>query len=261
MQKPLPYITPESSEYWDSCRKEKLIYQHCLNCDVAQFYPRSQCKHCGSNHLEYRESKGKGTVRTFTHVHRAPSPAFKEDVPYILALIDLDEDFRMMSNIVGTERDVKIGDRVKVDFEKRSEDITIPQFKLMLTFDRLEVGKTYGQEEFECSVEKVNQWKEIYADGTKEKNVLRTVPAGMCGVIVMNTCDKALSGRPPGNVHGSQTFQYHKPIPVGDTVITKLSIEDTILKKDRKWVTIKTETHSADGTLLIEGRMKILWAE
>ncbi len=261
MQKPLPYITTESSEYWDSCRKGKLIYQHCLSCDVVQFYPRSQCKQCGSKNLEYRESKGKGTIRTFTHVHRAPSPAFKEDVPYILALIDLDEGFRMMSNIVGTERDVKIGDRVIIDFEKRSEDIVIPQFKLMLTFDRLKLGKIYGQEEFECSVEKVNQWQEIYTDGTVEQKVYRTVPAGMCGVIIMNTYDTSLFGRPPGNVHGSQTFQYHKPIHVGDTVITKLLIEDKIMMNDRKWVTIKTETHSADGTLLIEGRMKILWAE
>jgi uncharacterized protein len=260
MTKPVPYITAESAEYWKACCDGKLLYQHCLECGFNQFYPRLHCKKCDSQNIEYRESRGIGKISTFTDVYRAPSPEFRDEVPYVLALIDLDEGFCMMSNIVGRDQKVKIGDKVIVTFEKRSEEIFIPQFQKMLTFDELEVGTIYGKDTFECSQEKVQQWGEIYSnDAIKARN--STVPAGMCGVIIMNTYDVTLTGRPPGNVHGSQKFKYHRPIQIGESVITTLSIEDKLIKNERKWVTIKTETTSENGDLLLEGHMSILWAE
>jgi uncharacterized protein len=260
MTKPVPYITAESTKYWEACRDGKLLYQHCSECGLNQFYPRFHCKKCGSKNMDYRESRGIGTISTYTNVYRAPSPEFKEDVPYVLALIDLDEGFRMMSNIVGRNEGINIGDKVIVTFEKRSEEIFLPQFQKLLTFNELKVGTIYGKEIFECSHEKVQQWEEIYSDDViKTKNSI--VPAGMCGVIIMNTYDVTLSGRPPGNVHGSQNFKYFRPIQVGEVVITTLSVDDKFIKNDRKWVIIKTETTSENGELLLEGSMRILWAE
>lgn len=76
-------------------------------------------------------SKGAGNIHSLTHVHRAPSPAFIEDVPYTLALVDLDEGFRLMACVRGERHEeAKIGDRVHIIFEILSAEATLPQVKL-----------------------------------------------------------------------------------------------------------------------------------
>ena len=127
--KPVPQPTPESQPYWDGCLRGELLYQHCAGCGRAQFYPRSACASCGGTALEWRRSEGRGTLHAVTVVYRPPSAAFRLDVPYAVALVDLDEGFRMMANVVGgaPER-VAIGDRVAVTFEQRGE-IALPQFQ------------------------------------------------------------------------------------------------------------------------------------
>jgi uncharacterized OB-fold protein len=84
-----------------------------------------------SDRFEWRKSSGRGVVYSFTVVHRAPTPFFRDKVPYVVALIDLQEGVRMMSNIVGCDpAEVKIGDHVEVIFEDINEEITLPKFKL-----------------------------------------------------------------------------------------------------------------------------------
>jgi len=86
------------------------------------------CARCGGRALDWRRSAGRGVVHAVSVVHRAPSPAFKADVPYAIALVDLDEGFRMMANIVGADpARVAIGDRVRLVFEQRGE-VALPQF-------------------------------------------------------------------------------------------------------------------------------------
>jgi uncharacterized OB-fold protein len=126
--KPLPPITPETRPFWDGCRAGELRYQSCGGCGAAQFYPRTLCARCGGVDLAWRAARGDGTVYAVTVVHRPPSAAFRADVPYALALVDLDEGFRMMARIVGIEPErVAIGARVRVTFERRG-DLAIPQF-------------------------------------------------------------------------------------------------------------------------------------
>jgi len=126
--KPLPRITAETRPYWDACAAGELRYQWCPVCLRAQFYPRVACVGCGGRELEWRRSKGRGVVYAVTVVHRAPSPAFKADIPYTIALVDLDEGFRMMGNVVGVEPStVAIGDLVRLVFERRGE-VALPQF-------------------------------------------------------------------------------------------------------------------------------------
>ena len=120
--KPLPEIRPESQEFWDAANRGELLFQRCEDCGNIQFYPRNTCTACTSDKLRWERSKGEGTVYTFTVVHRPPSAAFKADVPYVIALVDLDEGFRMMMNVRGGTPDVvSIGARVRVIFE------TIPE--------------------------------------------------------------------------------------------------------------------------------------
>src|SRR5699024_7001183 len=92
------------------------------------YYPRIVCPNCMSTKINYVESSGEGSIYSYTIAHRGAGPSYKDDIPYVVALIDLDEGVRMLSNIVGCEpEDVHIEMRVKVMFEKR-EEFSIPQF-------------------------------------------------------------------------------------------------------------------------------------
>jgi uncharacterized OB-fold protein len=126
--KPEPPITGETQPFWDGCAAAELRYQVCRECRHAQFYPRALCAGCGGVDLEWRRSQGEGRVYAVTVVERAPSAAFRADVPYVIVLVDLDEGFRMMANVVGDDRlEAAIGDRVRVVFERRGA-MTVPQF-------------------------------------------------------------------------------------------------------------------------------------
>ncbi len=131
-EKPLkhfPRPTPETQAYWDGCRKHELLLQRCVECREFQFYPRIVCTSCSSDKLEWLKASGQGKILTFTVVRRPVSEAYAEDVPYVVALIELDEGPTMMSNVVECDPEsLKIGDPVQVLFEDWSKDISIPKF-------------------------------------------------------------------------------------------------------------------------------------
>ena len=127
VQKPAPTPNADTKPFWEACSRGELVYQRCRGCGRPQFFPRSICSHCRGSDLEWKASAGKGAVYTFTVNHRPPNPAFEEDVPYVIALVDLDEGFRMMMNVRGCDPEaVRIGMRVRVTFEARGEQ-KIPQ--------------------------------------------------------------------------------------------------------------------------------------
>lgn len=129
MDKFLPRPTPESAPFWQGCRDHKLLLQYCTTCAKHQFYPRVICANCMSEQLEWREASGRGTVETYTIVTRAVSDAYAADVPYIIALITLEEGPRLMSNVIGCDvESVKCGLAVEVVFERWSDKITMPKF-------------------------------------------------------------------------------------------------------------------------------------
>ena len=119
--------------FWDAAKEGKLTYQSCDDCDAIVFTPRLHCTACGSAALSVQESKGEGTVYTYSVVRQNRMPAFAELGAYSVAFIDLDEGFRMMSTVTGVEdpvNEIKIGMRVKVEFEQQDEgEYPIPVFK------------------------------------------------------------------------------------------------------------------------------------
>lgn len=121
--KPVPHANADSRAFWDACNRRELTYQRCGACGHVQFYPRALCTACQSKGLEWQVSAGRGTVYTFTVNHRAPTPAFKVEAPYVIALVDLDEGFRMMLNVVNCPpEEVAIGMPVQITFEPRGEN-------------------------------------------------------------------------------------------------------------------------------------------
>ena len=124
---------PNTAPFWEGAQQGELRYQTCNDCGDIVFYPRLHCPDCGSNSLKWNVSKGEGTVYTFSVVRQNRMPGFVDLGAYSVAYVDLDEGFRIMSSVVGVENpttDIKIGQRVKVEFEKQDEgEYPIPVFR------------------------------------------------------------------------------------------------------------------------------------
>lgn len=128
--KPLPSPSPVTAPYWDAAREGRLLLRRCDACGAVSHPPRPLCVACWSDALSWIAASGRGTIVSATIVHQPPSPAYAADVPYVLAIVDLDEGPRMMANVVGCDpRAVRIGARVRVTFEARG-DFAIPQLEL-----------------------------------------------------------------------------------------------------------------------------------
>jgi uncharacterized OB-fold protein len=128
--KPVPTPTLETVPYWEACRQHRLRIQRCSECRQYQFFPRLYCSKCFSDQVEWVNANGRARVLSFTIVRRPVSPAFADDVPYVVALVTLEEGPQMMTNIVECRPDeVTIGMPVEVIFEDWSETISIPMFR------------------------------------------------------------------------------------------------------------------------------------
>ena len=128
MDKPVPKPNSDTQAYWDACAEGKLLYQACRTCATIQTYPRSHCAQCQSNDLEWHQSAGGGSVYSHTTVLRAPTPAFKDEVPYVIALVQLDEGFRLMVNILDCDpANVQIGRKVRIVYRPARDGFTLPQ--------------------------------------------------------------------------------------------------------------------------------------
>ena len=131
IKKPEPIIDNDSAIYWQSAKNNKLMVQRVKNSNEYFLYSRQLTKNIDDNDTEWIEVIGKGKIYSYTEVSAPAGPAFKEETPYIVASIELDEGARIISNIIKTDiKNVTIGKRVKVVFEKQSENLTIPMFVL-----------------------------------------------------------------------------------------------------------------------------------
>lgn len=111
--RPAGISTPATAAYWTAAAAGRLSIQSCARCGHRQHYPRTLCARCWSDDVQLIPAAGTGTVETFTVVHAPGHPAWIADVPYVLALVELDEGPRLMTNIVGVPVDgVYVGQRV-----------------------------------------------------------------------------------------------------------------------------------------------------
>ncbi len=114
--------------FWDAISAGRLIVQRCSSCEKTFFRPEVACPHCFSTEWRWIESSGRGTLYSFSIVHRAPSPAFK--APFIFAAVDMEEGWTMFSNVIGLEpEEAKIGMKVQVSFEQLSGELALPLFR------------------------------------------------------------------------------------------------------------------------------------
>lgn len=130
LSKNIPVSTAETAAYWEGCSRHELQVQQCKDCLAHQFYPRVMCTKCSGRSLEWVRASGRGRVKSFTIVRRAVSEAYAVEVPYVVALVELEEGPTMMSNIVGCNvNDVVIGAPVEVVFDHWQDGVVIPKFR------------------------------------------------------------------------------------------------------------------------------------
>ncbi len=129
-QKPLPRIDDDTRAYWAGLARGALLLQHCLDCGSIQFYQRALCGRCLSARVEHRPASGRGTIYSFSTVHRPPSAEFKEDVPYTVVLVELAEGPRMISTLLDAPPEtVRIGQTVEIVYEPATPEIALPRFR------------------------------------------------------------------------------------------------------------------------------------
>ncbi len=114
--------------FYEGLKHKELLLPWCKSCGKPHFYPRSACPHCWSEDYDWRRAAGTGVIHSFTTVRANPPTAFTSALPYRIAIIDLEEGVRMLSNIVGECENLAIGDKVKVEFVTR-EGESLPMFR------------------------------------------------------------------------------------------------------------------------------------
>ena len=115
--KPMPVPTEISAPFWEGLKAERLLIQQCNQCNDWVFYPRRHCPQCFAHDLSWREVSGGATLYSFTVTRIATLPDFADEMPQMLAVIELDQGVRINSNLVGLdESEVKIGMRLQPVF-------------------------------------------------------------------------------------------------------------------------------------------------
>lgn len=144
LDRPLPQpITPEARPYWDGLREQKLMLPRCRACGHAFFYPRVVCPSCHSRDLTWMQASGKGKLHAFEIAYQTISRTFKVPPPYVLAMVELDEGPRMMTNLINVEphpRAIRCDMPVEIVFTKLTEEVTLPLFQPARAADRAAGG-------------------------------------------------------------------------------------------------------------------------
>ena len=135
-EKPVPEISEINREYFDGCVAGELRIRTCNACAARFRFAHAWCPQCWSSQLGWQRASGHARVSHFTVVHMAPVPAFQAESPYVLAMVELDEGVRMMTNIVDCDPEiVRVGMEVRVRFEPRGET-RVPVFVPLLSVAR-----------------------------------------------------------------------------------------------------------------------------
>ncbi len=130
LDKPYPLPTPTSQPFWNALREERVALQRCDACSTWVHYPRSHCPNCLARELSWHTVPGNGTLYTFTVTHQPTSPHFADEMPQILAVVELPEGVRLTSTLCAVETgDVAVGMALKPYFEHTDAGITLLRYQ------------------------------------------------------------------------------------------------------------------------------------
>jgi uncharacterized OB-fold protein len=132
LNRPRPRIGPDNAPFWEGCRSHSLMLPTCAECSKAHLPPGPVCPFCFSDRITWHRATGHGRVSTWTIVHKAWFPAFRDDIPYNVVQIELDEGPRLTSSLVALSgRKPEIGQRVEVVFDDVDDTLTLHRFRIL----------------------------------------------------------------------------------------------------------------------------------
>jgi uncharacterized OB-fold protein len=128
--KPIPNINGDTKEFWVGCKKHELRFQKCKACGHVRWPASIICPVCYSEETEWIIAGGKGRVYTFVVYHVAYHPGFENDLPYVVADVEMEEGPRLLTNIVGCRPDeVRCEMPVEVTWDDITEEFSLPKFR------------------------------------------------------------------------------------------------------------------------------------
>jgi uncharacterized OB-fold protein len=111
-----PVYDPVAAPYFQAAAEGRLVVQRCNSCDALRWPPLSGCPECRSRDTTWVDVAPTGTIWSFVVYHRAFSAALKDQIPYTVAMVQLDEGPYLVGRLVDGERPPKVGDRVDAEF-------------------------------------------------------------------------------------------------------------------------------------------------
>lgn len=127
-ERPHPSASELTQPFWDHAVRRELVCQRCSLCGTRFFTPKMACPSCLSVQWTWVQSRGEGTVYSYTVCHRPPGPGF--EVPYVLAIVDLEDGWSLLTNIVGCDAAaVRIGMEVRVAWLELDASTILPVFE------------------------------------------------------------------------------------------------------------------------------------
>jgi uncharacterized OB-fold protein len=128
--KPVPRPAPESLPYWEAAKQHRLDIPHCRGCDEYFFPPARICPRCTASDVDFVTVSGRGKIFSYVIFDRVYHPGFADDVPYAVALVELAEGPRLISNIIGIPAEqVSCDMLVAVVFDDAAGGVPVPKFK------------------------------------------------------------------------------------------------------------------------------------
>jgi hypothetical protein len=129
--KPVPVADADSAPFWDGCARGELLLQRCADCGAIRFPAAGACPHCRATGAEWITASGRARVYSWIVVtHPVPREIYAADVPYVVALVELEEGVRMATNIVGCDAgEVRADMEVEVTFDEVAPGVVLPRFR------------------------------------------------------------------------------------------------------------------------------------
>ncbi|WP_052666605.1 Zn-ribbon domain-containing OB-fold protein [Nitriliruptor alkaliphilus] len=131
MRADLPTVDPSSAPWWEACERGELLIRRCDACGLAHHYPRQRCPTCWSEDVRWEAASGRGRLHTWSVVHAGALPPFSERLPYVVAIVALEEGPLLATNIVDADHArLAIDQDLVVVFERdEGSTVTVPRFR------------------------------------------------------------------------------------------------------------------------------------
>ena len=127
ISRPTPEPTVDSKPYWDGLKERRLLLQQCGNCGLVRHYPRPMCAACHSLEVRWIESSRQGRLHSWTEVHHPFVPALRDEIPYVMATVELDEGVRLQCQMLGAVADaLRLDLPVEIVFSEVQDGLVLP---------------------------------------------------------------------------------------------------------------------------------------